>query len=53
MIEIGHINGIEKHLNLMHDNQSITTEEFKQLLKPIKQLNLKLFNKYINSHESS
>ncbi|MCB1582080.1 MAG: response regulator [Xanthomonadales bacterium] len=41
LIDIGHINGIEKHLKTMQDNQMITTEHYQHLMKPLQQLNLK------------
>lgn len=40
LIEIGHINGIEKHLKAMHDKQTITAQEHMQLTDAVKQLNL-------------
>ncbi len=40
LIEIGHINGIEKHLKAMQDKQQINKAEHQQLTEAVKQLNL-------------
>ncbi|WP_162846845.1 ATP-binding response regulator [Marinicella litoralis] len=51
LVEIGHLNGIETYLNTMYENHLISDTELKQLLKPIKQLNLTQFTTIIGNHD--
>lgn len=51
LMEIGHINGIENYLNVMHDKELLSRAEFEQLLEPIKQLNLTNFSHIIGNHD--
>jgi len=50
MLEIGHINGIEKHLEKLVTQKVITLQQHKQLSKPIKEMNLAAFKRMIE-HE--
>jgi len=51
LLEIGHINGIENYLKVMHDNELLSQSELNHLLEPIKQLNLSYFSQIITNHD--